>query len=294
MTNEELVIRIRAGVDVADNMLQLWQQNQGLIGKIAGRYRGLADEDDLKQEGYFGLCEAVEHWDADRGVLFSGILFQYVRNAMLRYCQNNGTIRIPVGAGERILKYQRLREAFRLQVGREPTDREICYYLGVSEEILARIRKDAEMAKIGSLDKPLTGEDQETTVGDIFPSSGEMENDILDEVQLRQLQAVLWPMVDSLPGKIPGVLRARYQEQRTLKQIGEEYGCSMDNIRQIEQKGIRELRKSHRERMLRPFLQDYIDTHAYKGNGVGSFNRTWTSSTEKTALKLVEGGCRFG
>ena len=29
MTNEELVARIRAGVDEAENMLKLWQQNRG-------------------------------------------------------------------------------------------------------------------------------------------------------------------------------------------------------------------------------------------------------------------------
>ncbi len=57
MTNEQLVFRIRIGIDAADNMLQLWQQNRGLIGKIAGRYKHYADEEDLKQEGYFGLCE---------------------------------------------------------------------------------------------------------------------------------------------------------------------------------------------------------------------------------------------
>lgn len=30
MSNKQLVLRIKAGENVADNMLQLWQQNQGL------------------------------------------------------------------------------------------------------------------------------------------------------------------------------------------------------------------------------------------------------------------------
>lgn len=34
MTNEELVARIRAGVDETENMLKLWQQNRGLLGKM--------------------------------------------------------------------------------------------------------------------------------------------------------------------------------------------------------------------------------------------------------------------
>ncbi len=47
MTNEQLVIRIKAGVDVAENMLRLWRQCRRFIFKTANRYRGCAEEDDL-------------------------------------------------------------------------------------------------------------------------------------------------------------------------------------------------------------------------------------------------------
>lgn len=43
MTNEQLAIRIKSGIDVADNMLALWQQNRGFIHKIANQYRAYAD-----------------------------------------------------------------------------------------------------------------------------------------------------------------------------------------------------------------------------------------------------------
>ena len=46
-SNEELVEMIRSGMDPAGHMLQLWQQNRGLIGKIAGRYQGY---EDIKRE----------------------------------------------------------------------------------------------------------------------------------------------------------------------------------------------------------------------------------------------------
>ena len=38
MSNEQLALRIKAGEDVADNMLKLWQQNQGMIEELAGKY----------------------------------------------------------------------------------------------------------------------------------------------------------------------------------------------------------------------------------------------------------------
>ena len=47
MTNEQLVIRICAGIDEADNTLQLWQQNRGYINKIVNHYKAYAEEEDL-------------------------------------------------------------------------------------------------------------------------------------------------------------------------------------------------------------------------------------------------------
>lgn len=70
MDNEQLVARIRAREDVSDNMLKLWQQNQGFIGKMAARYSSYAEIEDLKQEGYIALCEAVRHYDLASGVPF--------------------------------------------------------------------------------------------------------------------------------------------------------------------------------------------------------------------------------
>ena len=56
MTNEQLVIRVKAGEDTAGNMLKLWQQNKGFIAKMAKKYQGYAEMDDLMQEGYIALC----------------------------------------------------------------------------------------------------------------------------------------------------------------------------------------------------------------------------------------------
>ena len=45
-------------------------------------------------------------------------------------------------------------------------------------------------------------------------------------------------------------------------------------------------KRPRRARYLRPFLEDgYIYSKALHGNGATSFNRTWTSSTERVALQ---------
>lgn len=59
-----------------------------------------------------------------------------------------------------------------------------------------------------------------------------------------------------------------------------------------QQKGLRELRRPSRSNLLREFYKDgEIYSRGVVGGGVGAFNRNWTSSTERTALDMIE--CRF-
>lgn len=286
MTNEQLAIRIKAGIDIADNMLALWQQNRGFIHKIVNQYKAYAEEEDLEQEGYLGLSDAVNHYNPDEGVTFLHYASFWIKQYMSRYVKSNGTIRLPEFMQGRIREYNRMAQKWLQNYHREPTDMEICHFLDISREMLENLRKAAQMAQIGSLDVPV-GEEGDCSMYDLLPSAMDEEEQTIEKIQHEQLSAVLWPLVDALPGQQPQVIRARYQERRTLADIAKEKGVTLDAIRQQEAKGLRELRKPSRSKLLRPFLpdDDRIYSRALQGNGVGSFNRTWTSSTERAALR---------
>lgn len=161
MTNEQLVIRIRAGIDVAENMLKLWQQNQGFIVAIAKRFQGYEDMEDLKQQGYIGLCQAVDGYNPDEGVPFINYAGFWIRQSMQRYIEDCGSVvRIPVDLRSMIGKYKKLTAAFLTQFDRKPTDRECCYYLGISHRRLDQLAKAMAMDDMGSLDVPI-GEGEE-------------------------------------------------------------------------------------------------------------------------------------
>ena len=281
--NEQLVIRIRAGIDVAENMLQLWQQNKGYICKIVNAYREYAEEDDLYQEGYLGLSEAVTHYSQEAGIPFITYAGYWIKQRIVRYIKKNGTVRLPEFMHNRIRSYNKLISKWQQAYGRKPTDEETCCYLDISEKTLEDMKKAAGMAKIASLDVPV-GEEKDSSLYDLLPGSANEEEEILDRIQRKQLCTVLWPMVDSLPDQQPEILRARYQEGRTLKDIAQERGTTLEAIRQQEQKGLRELRKPSKSRQLLPFLEDRLYSKALQGNGVGAFQRTWTSSTERAAI----------
>ena len=293
MTNEQLAIRIKAGIDVANNMLQLWQQNRGFIHKIVNQYKAYAEEEDLEQEGYLGLSAAVAHYNPDEGVTFIHYASFWIKQYIARYIRGNGTVRLPEFMQGRIREYNKMVQKWQQNYHRKPTDGEICHFLDLSWEMLENLKKAVQMAKIGSLDVPI-GEDEDCSLYELIPGSideeEQVESMVLEKVQKEELCAVVWPLVDSLTDTQAKTIRARYQDNMTFREIAEDQGVSVEMARQRERQGLRELRKPSKSKLLRPFLPDdnRIYSMGLQGNGVGSFNRTWTSSTERAALRDLE------
>ena len=244
--NEQLVQKIKAGEDVTGNMVKLWQQNRNFVYLIARKYaKTETDIDDLMQEGYLGMYRAIGPYDLSAGVAFLSYASFWIRQGMQRYSQDNKHLHIPYNLQEKVLRYQRFLNTYRMRFGKNPTDEQENHY----------------------------------------------EN-VLDNLEREELKSVLWTLVDDLPGKAPEVLRMRYQQELTLKETGEAIGINMEAVRQWQQKGLRELRRPSRSNLLREFYKDgEIYSRGVVGGGVGAFNRNWTSSTERTALDMIE--CRF-
>ena len=281
MTNEELVVYIKNGIEPEKNMLQLWQQNSGFIGSIAQKYVGYEDEEDLKQQGYIGLCCAVDGYNPEEKVPFINYAAFWIKQSMMRYIENSGgIIRIPVAERQKLRKYNKLKHEFVIETGREPTDNEICRYMSISRKQLQDMKRSSIMANVGSLDCYLA-EDDDTTVGDLVASNDDVEGSVLNKVEQKQLRDTIWPIVDSLPERQPKVIRAIYQEGKTLKATGEEIGVSIEQTRKIKQKAINMLRKPERREKLIIFKPNTTYRHV----GISEFKTTWTSSTESAALK---------
>ncbi len=293
MSNEQLIMLIKAGEDVVENMERLYSQVKGFIHTIAWRYRGLAELEDLEQEGYLALYPAIDGYDPERGVKFLTYAESWIRQGIVRYIQNRGScLRLPVHCLEDMRRYERFISDFAAVCGREPSDVEIRYYLGFTTEQVREIRANIRKAGLGSLDSPVAGLDggEDVTVGDLVAAPGSLEEDVLDERQQEELGRELWACVDSLPGRQPEVLRMRYQKSMSLSMISQEHGTTPEAVRQLHAKALRELRKPKFQKRLKPFLpeMDRIYNAALAGGGVSHFNHTWTSSTERVALKLLE------
>ena len=208
MENEELVARIKAGIDTADNMLALWEQNRGMIGKLARRYSAYADIEDLQQEGYLALYDAIDGFKPDKGVRFLSYATTIIERKMRRYIYDNGSsVRIPEHEQAKMYEYKKMVNAFQTYLGRKPTRQEIAYNMGLSDKGVRELEKTVRMGQIASLDTPLTDENGADTLIDIIPDENNAMLAVMDDMQREELESVIWGMVDSLPGNQGAVLR---------------------------------------------------------------------------------------
>lgn len=286
MENEELVAWIKAGIDTAYNIFTLWQQNKGMINKIARKYSAYADIEDLQQEGYLALYDAIDGFEPGKGVKFLTYATTVIEHKLCRYIYNSGScVRIPEHERMKMYEYKKMVNAFQAHLGRKPSRHEIAYNMSLSDEEVKELEKTVRMAQIVSLDVPLTDENGADTLIDIVPDENDTMGMLIDDVQQEELGVILWDAVDSLPENQGAVLRARFQHNKTLKAVGEELKASPEKVRAMQNSALRELRWGERSGVLRSFWDGDIYNAALHGSGVERFNQTWTSSTEWVALK---------
>lgn len=293
MTNEELVLRIKAGKNVNENMESLYIQVKDFIRSVAREYQESGELEDLEQEGYLALYPAIDGYDPAQGVKFLTYAEYRIRQQIRQYIQKNGScMRLPVHCLEQIQRYNRFTSEFQREYGRKPTNRETAACLGLAPEQIETIKENGCMAHVGSLDKPVTGIDggEDITLGEMVQDPRNGLDELEDDMQQEQLKAVLWPIVDALEGQMPDAIRARYREDLSMKETGERIGTSTEEARRLVTKALRKLRNPERSKRLRPFLPEaeIIYSQAMVGTGVETFDRTWTSSTERVALRLTE------
>ena len=287
-TNECIVAAVQAGVNEAENMLELWQQNKGFIAMMGRRYSAGAEMEDLEQEGYVALCEAVRHYDPGRGMSFISYAAFWIKRRMRICADNSRTVRLSFNAGDEVRQYQKIKREYRQEYGCDPSDWELCGFLYVSREKLDLIRKAAQMGNIRSLDEPLQGMDGDISIVDTVPSGEDIEENTVREIDKERMSKELWLAVDQLPGDLPAAVRLRYENGLTLEKTGQALGVNRERARQLESKAMRILRQPHRCRTFRAYFEEYLSAAPVHHVGVKRYLETWESEVEREALRWAE------
>lgn len=200
-----------------------------------------------------GLIKAVGKFDYKKGFRFATYASWWIKQYMGRTAAEQGRmIRIPIYLYDSLYKVRAAQRELTQQLSAEPTVSQIADYLDMEEEKVDIILKNIQ--DVLSLDTPI-GEEQDSSIielikDDYTKKPVEIVSDILRREAVEKV-------LSTLSQKEERIIRLRFgmddYVERTLVEVGKEFGVTRERIRQIEARAIRKMREPQRRKILQDF-----------------------------------------
>ncbi len=207
-----------------------------LAYKIYNRLPEEVDVEDLQSAGFFGLLDAIESYEIERGVKFSTYAYHRINGEILDELRAMDWV--PRRTRFLTAKLKKATERFKLEHGTSPTNDELTGLLGIKEEELKRIikRQDTEPIQRMSYDAPLpNGKGRSRSYRDLIANTtSDGTRNASSETQGSMLRDFITKGLSRVERLI---LILYYYEGLTMKEIGETLRLSQSRISQMH-KGI--------------------------------------------------------
>jgi RNA polymerase sigma-B factor len=206
-----------------------------LARKLARRYhRGREPLEDLEQVAYLGLLKAVDRFDPGYGARFTSFALPTINGELRRHFRDaTWAMHAPRWVQEAVLEVSRATDRLGSTLGRAPTTLELAEATGLDVEQVSEALVARSQQRIGSLDRPLADEDEQT-LADVVGGE-DTGYDLVDH------RVTVAPLIAALPAREREVLFLRFAEDMTQSEIARRVGCSQMQVSRLLRRAIARL-----------------------------------------------------
>ena len=186
------------------------------------------DLNDLISAGVFGLMDAIEAFDLERGVKFETYCVPRIRGAMLDELRTMDWV--PRLVRSKASKLEAARKEAEAELGRPPSDTEIARKMGLPMEEYDKHKSEASAVNLVSLNKKWYETDSYKDVREIDIIEDTKGEDPTDGIQKRDVMKLV---TKGLNRNERLIIILYYYEELTMKEIGTTLGLSESRVSQM-------------------------------------------------------------
>jgi RNA polymerase sigma-B factor len=206
-----------------------------LARSLARRYANKGEPlDDLEQVASVGLLKAIDRFDLDREVKFATFAVPTIAGEIKRHFRDRGwMLRVPREVQELNARLTRTRETLTRDLGRSPSVEELASGSGATVDQVVEAISAGDAYRMMSLDEPLAD-----GAGPLDAIGGPDEGFERTEQRL-----LLRCGFDELAPREREILRLRFYEGLTQREIADEVGISQMHVSRLIRRSVEALRE---------------------------------------------------
>ena len=211
-----------------------------IAGRLAIHLPPSVEFDDLVSYGTFGLLDAIDKFEPERGFKFETYAAMRIRGAILDGLRS--TDWVPRSVRSKARELEQATQHLEHSLGRAPTHKEIAASLDISLDGYYNLVDEVKTTTIAYLDEIISHDDSgnepirlSDTVRD---EEAVVDQGLIDEEMKKELAAA----IDALPEREKLVISLYYYEGLTLKEIGYVLEVSESRVCQIHLKALSTLK----------------------------------------------------
>src|SRR5690606_35134901 len=215
------------------------EQYAPLVKRIAhhimAKLPASVEVDDIIQAGMMGLMDAVNRYEETQGAQFETYAAQRIRGAMLDELRNCDWL--PRGIRKNMRTIEKAMHVLEQKLGRQPTEQEIAQQLGVSLADYQQMLQEARGHQLVYYEDYSEGDDEhflDRHAGHSHPSP--LESLVEEDMRERLIAAIA-----GLPEREKLMMGLYYEQDLTLREIGEVLGVSESRVCQLHTQAIARL-----------------------------------------------------